>query len=926
MRILLHLLVAVVVSSQLFSQVHIREKVVVGDKARSVTSLQDAGGCDGVYLRQGGGVVIDPQWFAAHVSRYNWEMWLGSTPVLVGDRDSLPKFIGSYKQWSQLVLTMHYTQPPESAYVPYCLDPLSTLSVGPEYPAFLFYRVLETTPLYRWDIAMKMELTPDSTLEAIPPQQVFDEFLLPWNPYVRDPDAVMDLPYPGTYRVVIMRSNANGRDDLVLRSPVDTTLLTEAQAHVQDTLVIGPYPAWTQLEMALVSRSSKVLEGQTLYPLVTQISPSTWELSFEDWTDLDFDDLDIRVELNVGTPQSLALRTATGVIWYGDTVNVALLPVDSLGRLSPLGRDWAFEYSIEMPDSIRRYGTLILDGDPGYEFEHIVPDAGIGRGLQFAANGDEPDSVVALSFHLKATYVGEIIAAKVSPGGGSDPPGFSGSVQQRAKRQAVQTAGLQPHQTVEDDPPEIGEVVLENDTGLDLDRDVILLGETKYYAAVKELDPTDPEMNTKLLRLYAVTNFDKTGKPLFAGQEADVRFETGRQGGAATSTLYHEKKWPLWQPDTLIMKDLEEGLIRVVGRYWSQGSEENKVILWVESTTEPKLLEKRLIEVKKPARLGNSNSTVTDVDGDPNFDLDDLIIKFAGEYGIPPQVLKGQVEKESNFRPGYRWEPFFEVASNVHKSQDLLDNQYRIRSAVDKGSPGIPSRDEHSNVYRATDRPLTDPGSNYWGFVGTVWEFLYDNCKIVNPEASTDLYKYKSGIWYDRALKGYQNVWETASIFYELAGPDEEPDRPWEEFEVVELSRLEANFWLSNYYQDGRMSTAIAQTRIASSYGFLQLLYTTGTGKQGYPVDDSHRPEDLQVPRTVFSYAAPYLSRQLDEQLAEDNADNEQDWKRGFEETIRIALNMYNGRKNQMKEPTRYTWPYGMLVWGFSKNYPSQVR
>jgi hypothetical protein len=533
-------------------------------------------------------------------------MWLGGSTVLDGDRDTLPTFIGSFRQWSHLVLTMHYTLPPESAYIAYCLDPLSTLSVGPSYPAFLFYRVLETTPLYYWDIAMKMELVADSALEAMPPQQVLDDPLLPWNPYMRNPDAVMVLPYPGTYRVVLTRSNANGRDDLVLRSPVDTTLLTEAQAHVQDTLIIGPYPAWTSLEMALVSRSSTVLNGQTLYPRVTQVSPSTWELTFEDWTDLDFDDLDVRVELNVGAPQRLALRTATSVIWYGDTVNVALLPVDSLGRLSPVGRDPEFEYSIEMPDSIRRYGTLILDGDPGYVFEHIVPEAGIARELQFAANGDEPDSVVTLSFHLKATYVGEIIAAKVSPGGGSEPRGSSGSLQQRANHQAMKTASLRPQPVLADDPPEIGDIVLENDTELDLDRDVILLGETKYYAAVRELDPTDPEMKKEVLRLYTVTNFDETGKPLFKGQEPKVQFATALTTGAITPTLYYEGKWPKWVANNVEMIDLDKGLIRICGRYWREGSEENKVNLWAQSTTESELFGKRLIEVKKPAKLGDT--------------------------------------------------------------------------------------------------------------------------------------------------------------------------------------------------------------------------------------------------------------------------------------------------------------------------------
>jgi hypothetical protein len=913
MRILLHLLAAVIVSSQLFSQVHIREKVVVGDKARSVTSLQSAGSCDGVYLRRGGGVVIDPQWFAAHVSRYNWEMWLGTIPVLVGDRDSLPKFIGSYKQWSRLVLTMHYTQPPESAYIPYCLDPLSTLSVGPEYPAFLFYRVLETTPLYRWDIAMKMELTPDSSLEAIPPQQIFDEFLAPWNPYVRDPNALMELPYPGTYRIVIMRSNANGRDDLVLRSPVDTTLLTEAQAHVEDTLVIGPYPAWTQLEMALVSRSSKVLLGHTLYPLVTQMSPSTWELTFEDWTDLDYDDLVVRVELNVGTPQNLALRTATGVIWYGDTVNVALLPVDSLGRLSPLGTDWTYEYSIEMPDSIRRYGTLILDGDPGYEFDHIVPDAGIGRGLQFAANGEEPDSAVALSFHLKATYTGDIIIAKVSPGGGSGPPGPPSVVQKSRERQVVQTARLRPRQALVDDPPEAGDVVLENDTELGLDRDVILLGETKYYAAVKELDPTDPEMKKQVLRLYALRNFDETGKPLFEGQEREVQFATGLTSGAATPTLYYERKWPEWSSNSVKMIDLDQGLLRVVGRYWKEGSEENKVILWAQSTTEPQLLVTRFIEVKKPEKLGDTFNKINDVFGKP-IDLDFLLAKFAGENGVPPQILKAQIEKESTFLPSYRWEPFVD-ADVQGRGSEYLKSNFRYRITVNpnsEGNPGIPS--DHSNLH-----PIAYPHNEY----KTTWDRFYEQSAWLNSDASVSRFPGRdeqgNPLWYQKPLE----MWEkrfTLTLLTRILSLDPVP---------LEAAREAANDWLKNKYAAGAFKK-VAQTRSAATYGLLQMGYPTAVHKMDYPFDlldgsTGNLPENLNLTETNLGLAVPYLVKQLQSELEHEGnaADAQGDWTLGYEGLWRIALNMYNGKKDANKEAeyNRYNWYYGGKVLGLVHQY-----
>ena len=264
------------------------------------------------------------------------------------------------------------------------------------------------------------------------------------------------------------------------------------------------------------------------------------------------------------------------------------------------------------------------------------------------------------------------------------------------------------------------------------------------------------------------------------------------------------------------------------------------------------------------------------------------------------------------------------MTSNIHRSSEFLSHQYRVKSAVDKGTPPIPSRLEHSNVYRATDRPLTDPSSNYWGYVGTVWDFLYDNCKAINPQASSNFYQIKPEIWEGEALRGYTKTWLNARFYYQLlfavAGIVSSPLEDWE---LDELSRAEANYWLKNIYAEGRMSNAIAQTRIASSYGFLQLLYTTATGEQAYPVDASHRPEDIQVPETVFKYAVPYLKKQLDKQRSESRDPEDHDWARGFEETLRIALNMYNGKK---EKPTRFEWKYGGIVLDFSRDYTPENK
>src|SRR5208282_6101290 len=102
-----------------------------------------------------------------------------------------------------------------------------------------------------------------------------------------DSDAIITLPFDGTYRFVITGGASNGHDDLKLLLPKDTTILTSAQSYIGDTIILGPYSAGTKIQPSIISHAAPIVEGMTMYPEVNQLGLSSWAFSFENWTDLE---------------------------------------------------------------------------------------------------------------------------------------------------------------------------------------------------------------------------------------------------------------------------------------------------------------------------------------------------------------------------------------------------------------------------------------------------------------------------------------------------------------------------------------------------------------------------------------------------------------------------------------------------------------
>jgi len=455
---------------------------------------------------------------------------------------------------------------------------------------------------------------------------------------------------------------------------------------------------------------------------------------------------------------------------------------------------------------------------------------------------------------------------------------------------------------VGDDPPEIGEVVLENNTELGLDRDVILLGETKYYAAARELDPTDPEMKKEVLRLYTVTNFDETGKPLFRGHETEVRYATALRSGEETATLYHGKKWPRWESDAVRMMDLDEGLIRIIGRYWKEGSEENKVNLWVQSTTKPDLFGKRLIEVKKPEKLHdprvfNKPFDVTWNIRNELLNIDELCIEYGGKIGISPQIIKGQMFQESDktgdrFNPSYRYEPWADYGfAHGEHAKDYAQQPFCVT-----GQPPKP-------MGEGKDIPLD-----------------HQNVKpVYYPTSPVSIAEY--------AISNWGKYWdsEKLTVVGSTDGPDNLTDR-WRNYLIAWYAGYSTigqdPSWLATrllYRHIRQKYVDYAQTRKAASYGLIQMLYTTAL-VQGYnkgkSISTSQAPEELNDETIEMPFYQTFTDKNLRLQFGGSKSIvPNANWPKGWEQTWKDSFKKYN------KHPG-----YGVSVFKHARKFHPQPK
>jgi hypothetical protein len=197
------------------------------------------------------------------------------------------------------------------------------------------------------------------------------------------------------------------------------------------------------------------------------------------------------------------------------------------------------------------------------------------------------------------------------------------------------------------------------------------------------------------------------------------------------------------------------------------------------------------IRVNSPLQLGASHN-----------DIDATLIQLAHQKGIPPQMLKGQIRQESNFRrDAYRYEPLSVDLNYISRGQNLrTQNPYSLyRLATTDG------------LAQGTDIVAADISPR------SIYSIRRNGA--VRPIANSDQ---------------FVSIREIVEV--------NDATNNWSRFSPARVAVLQQNPNLT------------AQTPLAASFGYLQILYSTALNPmQWIGVNGAHNPSFLFDTETNLS-------------------------------------------------------------------------
>ncbi|MGA3286544.1 MAG: hypothetical protein ABSD46_03865 [Bacteroidota bacterium] len=434
----------------------------------------------------------------------------------------------------------------------------------------------------------------------------------------------------------------------------------------------------------------------------------------------------------------------------------------------------------------------------------------------------------------------------------------------------------------------------------------ILLGETKYYYATQETNGelTIHETASTELPAGAVSSDIWGNNPV-----APLLIETepsGRKMG-----VYWEKKFPKYLGGTYIdMDDLPTGMIRLVGRYWHKDS-----VYTVKLTTGNYSTPTSLgIEVKKPDILGDPNisnesrhTNITDVKGKP-LCLDDTIFKYAGEWGIPPQIIKGQIEKETlpHFAFNWRYEPFLD--SRLQHNPDDIETYFTegmpfIVTETSMGTGDLPTLHTNEVPYPYNSSSVK---ISIYLFQDNNWDSKYvqhHTGDIPDKIVGSNILTKRWAILYAQIKSKNKNITDADA-------------------RTQAHNKLQAEI---QYPKNtiGKNYDNFAQTRIVTSYGLIQMMYTTAvidtfkeTGSRystpGSVFMDRYEntlpPEMLNEYDYLFPRYVDFTLQHLRASLGGVSSIPTHEWPGGFESIWTTTIQKHNpGEKDKYENPL-YGW------------------
>jgi hypothetical protein len=397
-----------------------------------------------------------------------------------------------------------------------------------------------------------------------------------------------------------------------------------------------------------------------------------------------------------------------------------------------------------------------------------------------------------------------------------------------------------------------------------LTKNEILLGETKYYY-VADVDgwPKIKETSSTSVPEDAMPDSEW-------GEEPVEVVESGLNSGKRLGVY-----WERGKPIPNASGTLPDALIRLIGRYWSADSVYKVRLSATDSYGETV---STVIEVEKPARLLTPGQSPTyrlsrDV-FDNEINIDDTCIVYGGQYGIPPQFIKAQMDQEAakknfggeigwGFAPSYRYEPY--TAQFWSAVRNRTGSPFFVKESP-VNDPPIPS---HQYV-QSIDYPYPNK---------SVWDMIYDHSQLVSDidDGPHRLYGTRRSDGtidfspYDTVQARYDEMLQ----FFKDQGVS------------VEVAADSANVNMIVYLRDrwnGGTRNIKAQTRIAASYGLLQMMYTKGL-ERGYKEDREHLPEYLNITDTIMVLSMEYQKYLLKKGLS-SGQESGNNWSTGYDEAF----------------------------------------
>lgn len=563
-------------------------------------------------------------------------------------------------------------------------------------------------------------------------------------------------------------------------------------------------------------------------------------------------------------PQPAIVTVTPPSMMPGDTASITVQQRNEDGTLTDFAADKQFEIGIFRGED---YGVILLaDGIKGGYFSNVT------QPFRFIAAGEIAGDSVRVGIRV-GTEEPELGSA--APGGkGAGETAQKFAVEAAEKRDITHAGKVtisRGSETAADvnsfywSDFGIGWVKISNEVG-----HIILLGQEIYYYAIP-----DPDNSSKLI----IQETKMRPLQLGAGGLSDAQFhDPVAAPGSQKDPVYSEHK-------DNSGKKLPDGMIRLVGRYWEQGKTFKATLTAHTPDGKSGSID---IEVKRPARLGNGPQIVEDVFGD-NVNIDSLIIKCAGENGISPQIIKGQIDHESSFEPAYRYEPNqdldYQSSPSARQRYFGTGNNFVVTADIMGSGPAIPGTHSYvpplGNYIKSPVTVRDYLAGNPWHYVNTSRLIFFNDATITSHWRG-----YFTQLRENRPRLSRQSL-----ITQSLA--------------VTMNAFRQGLFGRTEYNQ-------IAQTRIMASYGFLQLTHYNATDLNlyGFTKTSTSQPPELLNDQS-YNFPA-YAARMLIKlNLVIGRGLPQSNWANGYEKTWLEVLKTYNpGEKN-----------YGIDVLSNSRNY-----